>query len=597
MSNKPYKDFEPKWITDAPVEDSYRSIMKWGDPAAYKRPKEGLYKLVKEKFHLTDDDFKEMVDVGNEVVDIHQPSRLTAEQIEELNYILGADNVATEEITRAKVCYGKTMVDIMRLRKGIIENLPDVVVYPSTTEDMEKLVEFAKKHKIYIYVYAGGSSVTRGTECMCSPNMLIDLRKNFDKVLAFNEVDQTITVQPGISGPELERILNNAPENFGAKSRFTCGHFPQSFEYSCVGGWVVTRGSGQNSTYYGCAADLVLCQEYVTPVGRIRTDSAPRKATGPNIDQIMMGSEGTFGILTQVTLKVFKKSAKHRKFSYMFPTWEDGMAAMREVMQGEFGYPSVFRLSDAEETDMMMHMYGIAESPLNTLLAAKGFKPNRRCLLLGFADGEDGLQRNIVKNVRKIAHKYNAMSLTGYVTTAWEHGRFSDPYLRDTIQDYGIIIDTLECAVNWSNMAQVHLDVRKAVKAWPDAMCTTHISHSYPQGANLYFIFVIKTTDLEAFKKYHYSILDAITKSGAALSHHHGVGKLFAPFLEESIGTEQYKVYKALKNYFDPDGIMNAGGTLALDGTLTESGTFSAKEAESDGEGEKRPGVVHTELD
>ena len=567
MSNKPYKDFEPKWITDAPVEDSYRSIMKWGDPAAYKRPKEGLYKLVKEKFHLTDDDFKEMVDVGNEVVDIHQPSRLTAEQIEELNYILGADNVATEEITRAKVCYGKTMVDIMRLRKGIIENLPDVVVYPSTTEDMEKLVEFAKKHKIYIYVYAGGSSVTRGTECMCSPNMLIDLRKNFDKVLAFNEVDQTITVQPGISGPELERILNNAPENFGAKSRFTCGHFPQSFEYSCVGGWVVTRGSGQNSTYYGCAADLVLCQEYVTPVGRIRTDSAPRKATGPNIDQIMMGSEGTFGILTQVTLKVFKKSAKHRKFSYMFPTWEDGMAAMREVMQGEFGYPSVFRLSDAEETDMMMHMYGIAESPLNTLLAAKGFKPNRRCLLLGFADGEDGLQRNIVKNVRKIAHKYNAMSLTG-------------------IQDYGIIIDTLECAVNWSNMAQVHLDVRKAVKAWPDAMCTTHISHSYPQGANLYFIFVIKTTDLEAFKKYHYSILDAITKSGAALSHHHGVGKLFAPFLEESIGTEQY----------NPDGIMNAGGTLALDGTLTESGTFSAKKAESDGEGEK-PGVVHTELD
>ena len=140
MSNKPYKDFEPKWITDAPVEDSYRSIMKWGDPAAYKRPKEGLYKLVKEKFHLTDDDFKEMVDVGNEVVDIHQPSRLTAEQIEELNYILGADNVATEEITRAKICYGKTMVDIMRLRKGIIENLPDVVVYPSTTEDMERAV-------------------------------------------------------------------------------------------------------------------------------------------------------------------------------------------------------------------------------------------------------------------------------------------------------------------------------------------------------------------------------------------------------------------------------------------------------------------------
>lgn len=269
------------------------------------------------------------------------------------------------------------------------------------------------------------------------------------------------------------------------------------------------------------------------------------------------------------------------------------MAAMREVMQGEFGYPSVFRLSDAEETDMMMHMYGIAESPLNTLLAAKGFKPNRRCLLLGFADGEDGLQRNIVKNVRKIAHKYNAMSLTGYVTTAWEHGRFSDPYLRDTIQDYGIIIDTLECAVNWDNMAQVHLDVRKAVKAWPNAMCTTHISHSYPQGANLYFIFVIKTTDLEAFKKYHYSILDAITKSGAALSHHHGIGKLFAPFIEESIGTAQLNVYKELKRYFDPDGLLNAGGTLALDGTLTEEGVFGGKKTEKE---EDVPAKTHTEI-
>ena len=565
MSTKPYKDFEPQWITTPPVEKSYRSIMKWGDPAAYKRPKEGLYKLIKKQFNLTDDDFKQMVDVGNEVVDIKVPSHLSDKQLAELKAIVGDDNVTTDEFKRLQVGYGKTMIDIMRLRKGIVENLPDAVVYPSTTEDMEKLVEFAKKNKVHIYVYAGGSSVTRGTECMIVPNMILDLRKNFNKVIAFNEVNQTITVQPGISGPDLEKILNEAPENFGAAHRLTCGHFPQSFEYSCVGGWVVTRGSGQNSTYYGCAADLVLCQEYVTPVGRIRTDSAPRKATGPNIDQIMMGSEGTFGILTEVTLKVFKLSAKHRKFSYMFPTWEDGMAAMREVMQGEFGYPSVFRLSDAEETDMMMHMYGIADSPLNALLSAKGFKPSKRCLMLGFADGEDGLQKNIVKNIRKIAHKYNAMSLTGYVTTSWEHGRFSDPYMRDTIQDYGIIIDTLECAVNWDNMAQVHEDVRKVVKAWPNAICTTHISHCYPQGANLYFIFVIKTTDLDAFKKYHSTILEAIMKSGAALSHHHGIGKLFAPFLPGSIGEEQMNLLKALKHYFDPDGLMNPGGTLGLD--------------------------------
>lgn len=565
--SKPYKDFEPEWITEPAKEGTYRYIMKWGDPAKYKAPKEGLYKLIKERFNITDDDFKERVDTGEAQVDVKVPTRLSDAQISELKSIVGEENLTLDDYKRVEVAYGKTMIDIMRLRKCIVENVPDIVIYPSTTEDIEKLVEFAKKHKVYVYIYAGGSSVTRGTEAMLGPNMMLDLRKSFNKVIAFNEINSTITVQPGISGPDLEKILNDAPENFGAAARYTCGHFPQSFEYSCVGGWVVTRGSGQNSTYYGCAADIVLSQEYVTPVGKIKTDTAPRKATGPNIDQIMMGSEGTFGILTEVTLKIFRLSAKHRKFSYMFPNWKDAMAAMREIMQGEFGHPSVFRLSDPEETDMMMHMYNIADSPLNALLAARGLKGGERCLLLGFCDGEDGYQKNVVKNVRKIAKKYNAMSLTGYVTTSWEHGRFADPYMRDTIQDFGIIIDTLECAVNWDNMAQVHEDVRKVVKAWDGAICTTHMSHCYPQGANLYFIFVIKTTDLDAFRKYHSSILDAIAKSGAALSHHHGIGKLFAPFLEESIGEEQMKLLKALKCYFDPDGLMNPGGTLGLDPT------------------------------
>ncbi|MEG2450915.1 MAG: FAD-binding oxidoreductase, partial [Clostridia bacterium] len=535
------------------------------DPARWKAPKEGLYKLIKERFGLTDDDFKTMVDTGEDMVDLKVATALNDKQIAEISAIVGADNATIDDFKRIQVAYGKTMVDIIRLRKKIVENVPDIVVYPSTTEDVEKLVEYAKAQHIYMYIYAGGSSVTRGTEAMKSPNMMLDLRKNFNKVIAFNEINSTITVQPGLTGPDLEKLLNNAPEQFGAEKRYTCGHFPQSFEYSCVGGWVVTRGSGQNSTYYGCAADIVLSQEYVTPIGKIKTDNAPRKATGPNIDQIMMGSEGTFGVLTEVTLKIFHLSDKHRKFSYMFKTWDDAMAAMREVMQGEFGHPSVFRLSDAEETDMMMHMYGIADSPLNGLLAARGLKPNQRCLLLGFTDGEDGYQKNVVKNIKRIVKKYSAMSLTGYVTTSWEHGRFADPYMRDTIQDYGIIIDTLECAVNWDNMEQVHADVPKVVKQWPNAICTTHISHSYPQGANLYFIFVIKTTDLDEFKKYHSSILESIMKSGASLSHHHGIGKLFAPFLEGSIGAEQMKLLKALKAYFDPDGIMNAGGTLGFD--------------------------------
>jgi len=539
--------------------------MKWGDPEKNKIPKEGLYKIMKERFNLSDDDFKQTVDLGEEVIDFKCASKLSKAQIDTFVKIVGVENATTDEFKRLQVGYGKTMIDIMRLRKGIIENLPDLVLYPGTTDNIEKIVEYCNKEQIYIYIYAGGSSVTRGTECMKSPNVILDLRKNFNKVVKFNEENQTITVQPGMYGPELEKILNNAPENFGTKFRYTCGHFPQSFEYSCVGGWVVTRGAGQNSTYYGKIEDIVLGQEYVTPIGKIKSDSYPRKATGPDIDQIMMGSEGTFGILTEVTLKVFKLSGSHKRFSYMFKNWDDARNAMREAMQGEFGFPSVFRLSDPEETDLMMHMYNIADSSLNSILTAKGIRENERCLMLGFTDGEKGLQKNIAKNIKKIAKKYGALSLTGYVTKSWEHGRFADPYMRDNCQDFGIIIDTLECSVNWDNMDYVHKFVREYVKSRPNTICTTHMSHCYPQGANLYFIFILKNNDLEDFKVYHEGILDAIQKSGAAMSHHHGIGKLFAPYFAKSIGKERMDVLKALKNHFDPNGIMNAGGTLFLD--------------------------------
>ena len=182
-------------------------------------------------------------------------------------------------------------------------------------------------YKRQVYVYGGGSSVTRGVECM-NGGVSLDMRVHMNKVIKFNEINQTITVESGMSGPNLEKTLNNAQKLFGAKRAYTCGHFPQSFEYSCVGGWVVTRGAGQNSTYFGKIEDMVICQEYVTPVGNIVTEEYPATATGPSIDEIMMGSEGTFGILVSVTLKIFRYMPENqRRFSYIFPTWEAGMNA------------------------------------------------------------------------------------------------------------------------------------------------------------------------------------------------------------------------------------------------------------------------------
>lgn len=561
-----YKEFRPDWYEKKAPEKSYRSIFRWGDPSFSKIPKETLYKMMKEKFNLDDNYFKEYKqNLGLDTVDIDRPTKLTDTQIQELIDIVGKENVSVDVYDRLSVAYGKTMLDLIRLREKIIDSLAEAVVYPSETEQIQKLVDFCYKYDLPLYVYGGGSSVTQGVEPV-KGGISLDMRKNFNKVIKFNETNHTITVMSGMSGPKLEEILRNAQKLFNAEHSYTCGHFPQSFEYSSVGGWVVTRGAGQNSTYYGKIEDLVLGQEYATPRGTIKTDSYARKACGPSIDQLMMGNEGSFGVLVSVTLKFFfYRPENHYRFSWMFPSWKEARAAAKEIMQGEFGYPSVFRLSDAEETDVMLKLYGIEETPLKTILNMKGYKPMERCLFLGFTDGEKHFCKNIKKQIRKICKKHGAMYLTGLPVKGWEKGRFNDPYMRDTMQDFGIVTDTLECTVNWDNMESVHSMVREYCKSRENTICMTHMSHAYPQGANLYWIFITKCTDLEDFRAYHRGILDHIQKSGAALSHHHGIGKLFAPWLEGFLGSNQMDIIRLLKNYFDEKNLMNPGGTIGCD--------------------------------
>lgn len=571
------EEFTPNWYHEEAPEKSYRSILKWGDPKAFKAPKQKLYKLMKDVFDMTDDDFKKPQEMGLETVDFDLPSKMSEENLNALREIVGSENVSVDNYDRLSVAYGKTMIDLMRLRKKIVENLPDVVVYPRSREDIIKIVAFCCEKKIPLYVYGGGSSVTRGVEPI-KGGISLDMRRNFNKVIAFSENNQTITVEAGMSGPRLEEVLNNAVKEFGAKRGYTCGHFPQSFEYSSVGGWVVTRGAGQNSSYYGKIEDIVISQEYITPAGIIKSDEFPANATGPSIDEIMMGSEGTFGVLTHVTLRIFKHMPEnHIRFSYVFKDWQSGVDAAREIMQGEFGYPSVFRLSDPEETSVGFRLYGVADTVIDKALSALGYKDGKRVLMLGFTDGEENFCENIHRQIKKIAKKYGAMSATGLVTKGWEHGRFTDPYLREDMGDYGLMLDTLECSVNWDNFMDVYENVRRFCKSRPNTICMTHMSHFYPQGANLYFIFEAKMSEIDEYLEYQSGIMDNIQKYGAAMSHHHGIGKMTAPWLEAQIGKNQMDIYKTLKNHFDPDNLMNPGGTLGLDLEESEKRDFINK--------------------
>ncbi len=561
--SKAYKGFHPDWENQPPKEKSFRSALKWGDPNTFKEPNEGLYRTMKEAFQLTDEDFKKKSSEAEELIPDELPMDLTELQIRFFLDLLGEERVFQDGFTRVKTSYGKTMWDCIRLRRGALENIPDLVLWPADAEEIRTIVSFCNQEKIPVYCRAGGSSVTRGTEAV-KGGVSLDLAPRFNRVLSFNEKNQTITVQSGIQGPELEEALRQAPERFGASRAYTCGHFPQSFEYSGVGGWVVTRGAGQNSSYYGKIEDLVVAQEYVTPIGLIKTKEYPAKATGPDIDQIMIGSEGAFGVLTHVTLRVFHwMPENHLRFSYIFPTWEDAQGAAREITQGEFGMPSVFRLSDPEETDVMMKLYQIEGTILDRLMTMRGFKAKERCLYLGFTDGEKQFCKNVKRRVHAISKKHGGLYLTGIPVKSWEKGRFRDPYLRDALQDYGITIDTMEAAVTWESMPRVHESVRQFVKERPQTICMTHMSHVYPQGANLYWIFIGKM-DEEEYLQLQAGILDRIVESGAALSHHHGIGKSFGPWMERHQGADVMDLLQALKEHFDPNHIMNPGGTLGL---------------------------------
>ena len=559
------KSFKPNWTNEPPPDGTYRSIFKWGAPDRFKHPNHRLYAMLKKEFEMTDADFNKPQNQGNEPVKLARPPQLADHQVDHFIQIVGRENVSLDDYSRAKYASGKTMEEAMQLRQGIAGEVADIIVHPRSKKDVGKIVTYCNEQKIPVYVYGGGSSVNLGFRPVKGGITLV-MNTHMNRVLSFNETNQTVTVEPGIMGPAYESMLNNAPDFFNAKRRYTGGHFPQSFEYSSVGGWIVTLGSGQQSSYYGDMYDIVLSQEYVTPAGSFKTYDYPATATGPKINDIMKGSEGAFGVLVSATLKIFRYMPENRRrFALIFPAWEDTVSAAREISQAEFGMPSVFRISDAEETDVALKLYGIEGTVIDRLITLKGLKPGERCLYIGHTEGEKVFTKNVKKKVKRICRQHGAMYITGYPVKNWAHERYADPYMREDLNDFGIMIDTLESGVTWDNLHRLHQGVRTYIKSRPNTICMSHASHFYPQGTNLYFIFMARMNDLNEYKRFQEGVIDQIQKHGGSLSHHHGVGKMIAPWMEEHLGKAQMDVLRALKAHLDPNNIMNPGGTLCLD--------------------------------
>ena len=307
---------------------TYRDIFKWGDKRETIIDK-GTIHIIKEKFGYSGNDFEQKHLYGEKEVILENKCRLGADIVEKLINIVGNDNYDTTDYGRASHAYGKYYADLLKLRKGIVPTPPDAVIYPRTENDIVQILEICNQHKIAVTPLGGQSSVTRGVETPLG-GISLDLTKHLNKVIEVNEINSTVTVQTGIYGPALEEYLNS----YGNK--YSCGHFPQSFEYSTVGGWVAAKGAGQASTGYGKIEHMVLSMRVITPNGIIDTKTYPASAQGWDLQQVFFGSEGTLGVITQLTMKVRKYRPKQTKYaSFIFKDFETAVNAMRNVMQME----------------------------------------------------------------------------------------------------------------------------------------------------------------------------------------------------------------------------------------------------------------------
>lgn len=554
----------PAWIDQPPAPGSLRAIFKWGDPGRFHHPKRGLVKFLQDHLALRAEAWSAPRLSGDARVPVPSPPSLDPAHIKALCGIVGPDNAASDDFSRVRYAHGQSAEEILKLRAAAPAGASDLVLHPRHKEDVRAIVKYCHEHRIPIIPYGGGSSVTLGVQ-PAAGGVTLAMGTHMNRVLAFNEINQTITVESGMLGPAYEACLNQAPERFNARHRYTGGHFPQSFEFSTVGGWIAALGAGQQSSYYGDVCDLVIAQEYVTPVGDITTGGYAATATGPKVNDIMKGSEGAFGVMTAATLRVFRQLPEGcRRFAFMMPGWAEAVQATREISQAEFGMPAMLRISDAQETEAALHIYGLKRPWVEKIFELRRLLPMQRCLLIGQADGQKQFARNVARQSRRICRRLGGLWLSGYPAARWAHSRFLDPYMRDDLFDMGVLIDTLETAVPWDRLHAVHAGVREFITARPRTICMTHASHFYPQGTNLYFIFVTPMMTADAYRRFQRSIIEKIIEHGGSLSHHHGVGKMMGPYMDTHLGPARMAVLKTLKRHFDPNGIMNPGDTLGL---------------------------------
>lgn len=473
--------------------------------------------------------------------------------------------ITTDPQTRLRHARGQSLPDWIALRSGQIRHFPDGVAYPSSEKEIREIFEFARETEVHLIPYGGGTSVLGHINPipMDRPILTVNLSR-MNQLLDLDETSQLATFGAGIPGPDIEAALK--------KRGFTLGHFPQSFELSTLGGWIATRSSGQQSYHYGRIKDLFAGGHVETPLGSLDLLPHPASAAGPDLRQLILGSEGRMGIITRATVRIRPLPEREHFYGVFFRDWESGIEAVRKATQA--GCPlSMIRLSDPVETETTLILSGhdrlvnIAGRGLNILGYGR-----ERCLLIFAATGDHREVSHARSRATSIFRAHGGLPAVSMIGEMWRKSRFLSPYLRNTLWDAGYAIDTLETAVSWSAVADMHKRIidsmhQAATSIQQPLLIFAHLSHIYRDGASIYVTFLFPRHPLpedllRRWRRLKETASQVIVEAGGTISHQHGVGLDHAPYLKAEKGPIGVDTLKAVCRTLDPEGLLNPGKLL-----------------------------------
>ena len=478
--------------------------------------------------------------------------------------------IQTDASTRFRMALGESFGDWIRKRFGALPPVPDGVAFAESTEQVRELLDLAHANNWMVIPFAGGTSVAGHLDCPISERPILSLNlSRMNRLLHLDKQSQLATFGAGTPGPQVEAQLR--------AQGYTLGHFPQSFEYSTVGGWVVTRSSRQQSLRYGRIEQLFDGGRREAPVGTLAIPTLPAASAGPDLRELVMGSEGRFGVLTEATVRV-TPLPEHESFHAIFlPDWDTAETAVRTLVQRKLPL-SMMRLSNGIETETNLTLAGHATliGWMERYLALRGCGVGKCMLMLGVT-ADKRTARHALKEARRTLGEFGAVYIGPAMGSKWAANRFKGPYLRNTLWDEGYSADTIETAVDWPNVKTLMLAMEQAsrdvfAQYGERVHAFTHLSHMYPQGSSIYSQFVWATApggfapNFERWQKLKAAVAKTIADHGGTVSHQHGVGRDHATQLHVEKGPLGMATLAELCRHFDPKKIMNPGKLLQDEG-------------------------------